>query len=417
MHRCQGSAIGTTSFAARCCGTSISGALTRSVWCRAGSASTSIASGTSCPQTPRGSMKTRGSTLLPCTHGRMRCTMPSSSLEHSARTQLTTRRCSPRAARSPCRCLPSVPSSFSVRTWRIICSSPPPTSRAASCPTPGTGSWRRIHRPPSSWLQISSPRAKPKEETTIQEKTMITKEKEMKISQTSRADSATQEPKSALRRLMQRLGLTFLACTLAVGATEAQQVAPPIAGVIGKVQSFTGGSLDVQTPSGVVHIDVKQPLTTYKQIPSDLSYVTSTSYVGVASTEQAAGKEVAKQIIIFPPELSGAAEGSVLTDPPGASTHSRMTNGSVFRPAVSHSHMTNGTVQKGSGTTLVVQYQDGSKTISVPANVPVVKVTPEQVTFADGDVIYAATENLPNGALVTDKILLIATAASPSNKQ
>src|SRR6266566_7059230 len=51
----------------------------------------------------------------------------------------------------------------------------------------------------------------------------------MKISQTYRADSASQEPKSALRKLMQRLGLTFLACTLAVGATEAQQVAPPIA--------------------------------------------------------------------------------------------------------------------------------------------------------------------------------------------
>src|SRR2546421_1026836 len=54
MHRCPGSAIGTTSFAARCCGTSISGVLTRSVWCRAGSASTSIASGTSCPETPKG---------------------------------------------------------------------------------------------------------------------------------------------------------------------------------------------------------------------------------------------------------------------------------------------------------------------------------------------------------------------------
>jgi hypothetical protein len=167
----------------------------------------------------------------------------------------------------------------------------------------------------------------------------------------------------------------------------------------------------------VVHVDVKQPLTTYKQIPSDLSHVTSASYVGVASTEQADGKEIAKQIIIFPAELSGAAEGSVLTDPPGATTHSRMTNGSVSRPAVSHSRMTNGTVQKGSGTTLVVQYRDGSKTISVPANVPVTKVAPEQVTFASGDVIYAATENLPNGALVTDKILLIAAAASPSNKQ
>ena len=45
----------------------------------------------------------------------------------------------------------------------------------------------------------------------------------MKISQTYRADSAPQEPKSALRRLMQRLSLTLLACTLAIGATEAQQ--------------------------------------------------------------------------------------------------------------------------------------------------------------------------------------------------
>jgi hypothetical protein len=239
----------------------------------------------------------------------------------------------------------------------------------------------------------------------------------MGISKLYRTESAPQEPKSALRGLMQRLGLTVLACTLAVGATEAQQVAPPIAGVIGKVQSFTGSSLDVQTPSGVVHVDVKQPLITYKQIPSDLSHVTSASYVGVASTEQAAGKEVAKQIIIFPPELSGAAEGSVLTDAPGATTHSRMTNGSVSRPAESHSRMTNGTVQKGSGTTVMVQYQDGSKTISVPANVPVVEVAPKQVTFGTGDMVYAATEKLPNGTLMTNKILLIAAAASPNTGQ
>src|SRR5579863_708810 len=152
---------------------------------------------------------------------------------------------------------------------------------------------------------------------------------------------------------------TSLLAALAVPAAAWGQVeaAPPISGVIGKVQAFTGSSLDVATPAGVIHVDVKQPLTTYKQIPSDLSHVTSTSYVGVASTEQADGKEIAKQIIIFPAELSGAAEGSVLTDPPGATTHSRMTNGSVSRPAVSHSRMTNGTVQKGSGTTLVVQYQ------------------------------------------------------------
>jgi hypothetical protein len=249
----------------------------------------------------------------------------------------------------------------------------------------------------------------------------------MKISQTYQADSALHESKSSLRSIMQSLGLTIFACTLAIGATDfatagdarngTTQAAPPLSGVIGKVQSFTGSSLDVQTPSGVVHVDVKQPLTTYKQIPSDLSHVTSASYVGVASTEQADGKEVAKQIIIFPAELRGAAEGSVLTDPPGATTHSRMTNGSVARSAESHSRMTNGTVQKGSGTTLVVQYQDGSKAISVPANVPVVQVVPVQVTLAAGDVVYAATEKSPNGSLVTNKVFLFIPAASPNAKQ
>ncbi len=216
-----------------------------------------------------------------------------------------------------------------------------------------------------------------------------------------------------------RLAFVTLLAAQAIPSTVWAQVqaAPPISGVIGKVQSFTGSSLEVQTPSGVVHVDVKQPLTTYKQIPSDLSHVTAASYVGVASTEQPDGKEVAKQVIIFPAELSGAAEGSVLTDPPGATTHSRMTNGSVSRPAASHSRMTNGTVQKGSGTTLVVQYQDGSKTISVPANVAVTEVAPEKVTFSEGDVVYVTTEKLADGTLVTDKIFQFIPAAAGDTKQ
>jgi len=228
------------------------------------------------------------------------------------------------------------------------------------------------------------------------------REKEMKISQTCRANSAAHESKSAGRSVMQRLGLTILAFTLVIGAAEAQQSAPPIDGVIGKLQSFDGKSLDVMRPAGAVHVAVKEPLTTYKQIPSDLSHVATAPYIGVASTEQADGNQVAKQIFIFPAELRGAAEGSVLTDPPGATSHSRMTNGTVSRP--SHSRMTNGTVQKSGGTTLVVNYQDGSQTISVPPNVPVTEVAPQNVTFNPGDVIYATTEKLADGTLATDKI-------------
>jgi hypothetical protein len=205
--------------------------------------------------------------------------------------------------------------------------------------------------------------------------------------------------------------VTLLAALATPHPVRAQaKAAPPIDGVIGKVQSFDGKSLDVATSSGAVHIIVKQPLTTYKQIPSDLSHITATSYVGAASAEQD-GKQVAKQVFIFPAELSGAAEGSVLTDPPGATTHSRMTNGSVSRRVVAHSRMTNGTVQKSNGTTLVVSYQDGSQTISVPPNVPVTEVASEKVTFSDGDVAYAATQKLPDGTLATDKVFLFIPAS------
>ena len=54
---------------------------------------------------------------------------------------------------------------------------------------------------------------------------MKIKEKEMKFSQIYRADSAAQLPKSALRGLMQRLGLTVLACTLVIGVSGSASAA------------------------------------------------------------------------------------------------------------------------------------------------------------------------------------------------
>ena len=224
--------------------------------------------------------------------------------------------------------------------------------------------------------------------------------------------------KAVLRDKSLHLAAIFLlAAQVIPNIARAQaQPAPPLAGVLGKVQSFTDSSLDVATPTGVIHVKVTQPLATYKQIPSDLNHVTSDSYVGVASVQQADRTELAKQVIIFPKELRGAAEGSVLTDAPGATAHSRMTNGSVSKPAVSHSRMTNGTVQKGDSSTLVVRYQDGSQTISIPSGVPVVMVAKEPVTVSAGDTVYAVTEKLPDGTLTTNKILQIA-AATGSNGQ
>jgi hypothetical protein len=186
-----------------------------------------------------------------------------------------------------------------------------------------------------------------------------------------------------------------------------------------QVQSVGGNSITIQNKSGVFHINITQPLTTYKIVPSDLSHITDNDYIGVASTQAPDGKEVAKQIFVFPSEFRGAVEGSVLLDPqPGAAAQSRMTNGSVSlrHAAESHSRMTNGVVQKGHGTTLVVRYQDGERTISVPANVPVVSVVPGEVQLAAGETAYAKTDKQADGTLTTHTILVIAGPSSGNGK-
>src|SRR5713101_1609630 len=83
--------------------------------------------------------------------------------------------------------------------------------------------------------------------------------------------------------LLRVVFISLLAAQATPNTVWAQvKAVPPLSGVIGKVQSVTDSSIDVQTGSGVVHVNIKQPFTTYKQIPSDLSHVASTSYIGVA---------------------------------------------------------------------------------------------------------------------------------------
>src|SRR5258705_1134625 len=216
--------------------------------------------------------------------------------------------------------------------------------------------------------------------------------------------TTNQHPLSASRQRMFSLvmvALLAVAFAFTPGA-RAQDVAPRISGVLGQVQSVGDHSITIQNKSGLFHINITQPLTTYKVVPSDLNHITDNDYIGVASSQAPDGKEVAKQIFVFPSEFRGAVEGSVLVDPqPGSAAQSRMTNGSVSlrRAAESHSRMTNGVLQKGRGTTVVVRYQDGQQPISVPANVPVVGVVPGEVQLAAGQAAYAETDKQTAGTV------------------
>ena len=211
-----------------------------------------------------------------------------------------------------------------------------------------------------------------------------------------------------MNRLLRFLFVVVLAIQVSQNAAWAQ-AAPPIAGVKGKLQAVTSDSLEVASPSGVVRVKIKQPLTVYGRVPSDMSHVKATSFVGVTSVKQPDGTELAKQINIFPAELRGIGEGSnMIEGAPGAASQSRMTNGSVSRPT--SSRMTNGTVQKGGGTTLVIRYQNGAQTISVPQNVVVTETVPIKEKLAPGDTVNVATEKQGDGILTTNKVYLIASS-------
>jgi hypothetical protein len=74
---------------------------------------------------------------------------------------------------------------------------------------------------------------------------------------------------------------------------------------------------------------------------------------------------------------------------------------SLTNYTASHSRMTNGTVQK-QGTSVVVQYQNGAQTISVPSNVEVTQIVPKKETLAVGDTVYLAIDKQPDGSLTTN---------------
>jgi hypothetical protein len=202
--------------------------------------------------------------------------------------------------------------------------------------------------------------------------------------------------------------------TLSSNVAWAQMTAAPaIPGIKGKLEAVTTNSLKILTNSEVVSVRIKQPLITYGRIPSDLSHVTSASFVGVTSVKEANGTQLAKEIHIFPPELRGAGEGSnPLGAAQGVGHHSRMTNGSVSQSfALPRSRMTNGEAQvQGGGTILRVQYEGGEQTIVVPHDVPVTQIVPMKEKLQPGDTVYVETEKLANGTLTTNRVYLIAGA-------
>ncbi len=190
--------------------------------------------------------------------------------------------------------------------------------------------------------------------------------------------------------------------------------------VRGMITSVTDSSITVATAGGEQEIRIVRPLRIYMRTASDLAHVTPKSFVGITSVAQPDGSQRATEIHVFPEELRGTGEGSrMIEQAAGNGARSTMTNGTVSpsrmtNGSVAGSRMTNGTVGTTSaGTSMTVEYKEGTQTIVIPPAVPVTIIGPTQTTLSAGTNVLVVIRKGADGRPATSTVML---AGAPAKK-
>jgi len=181
----------------------------------------------------------------------------------------------------------------------------------------------------------------------------------------------------------------LLAGASATLAAEGEQVR-----VRGTIESVSDTALSVVSREGPTVSIAITPKTAIRGVKAaDAADIKAGDFVGVASVPAAAGGDGALEVLIFPAAMKGTGEGSYPWDLQEGST---MTNATVSNA-----------VEGVDGRSLTLTYPEGSKTIALPDNIPV-------VTFADAgkaDLVKGATVFVParkaaDGSLATEFVVV-----------
>ena len=191
------------------------------------------------------------------------------------------------------------------------------------------------------------------------------------------------------------LGLT-VAATASLSLATAATAAP--LRIRGAIVAISPTALTVRTAHGNVTAALNASTGFVSVVPSNLNNVGPGSYLGVASKD-GGDKRIALSVIVFPPEMKGAAEGNAEYDrlpdttlAGGARAASSMTNASVkaisaakTAPRV-NSTMTNASVVtstvKGGVRYVTLTYKGGEQNILIPPTAPVVAFVPGAASIA-----------------------------------
>jgi hypothetical protein len=195
-------------------------------------------------------------------------------------------------------------------------------------------------------------------------------------------------------------------------AKATDDIVPPtnpngFTGALGNVSKLSDTLLELATTDKPLFIKLSDSLHIYAPLPSSLSNVKGSAYIGVISKKQAGQPDQAVKVLILPEALRGLNEGSFML--PGDSdgeSGGRMTNGSASDTGdAGGSRMSNGSVSGADATSLTLQFQGHSRTVNVPAGTPVVEYKVTDKKPNPGDKIFVLVKKGDRDVLTGYKIV------------
>jgi hypothetical protein len=164
--------------------------------------------------------------------------------------------------------------------------------------------------------------------------------------------------------------------------------------VRGTIVSSTGQELTVRTREGkTVPIALEKGWMVSGVARVGLADIKPGDYVGIASLPTKDGGDGALEVLVFPPALKGAGEGSFGWD---LKPNSTMTNATVADA-----------VKGVDGQTVTVSFHGKEKKIAVPDGTPVVTLAPAtEADLKPGAAVFVSAEKNPAGTIAAHQVVV-----------
>ncbi|SON57734.1 hypothetical protein HDIA_4193 [Hartmannibacter diazotrophicus] len=200
-----------------------------------------------------------------------------------------------------------------------------------------------------------------------------------------------------LRKLLPALFAAVVALPLAAGMGSpafAQNAKAEPVRVRGAIVAFSGQALTVKTREGqTVDLALAQGWMVSSVARAAVTDIKPGDYVGIASLPTKDGGDGALEVLIFPPALKGAGEGSFGWD---LKPNSTMTNATVADA-----------VKGVNGRTVTVSYHGKEKKIAIPEGTPVVTFAPAtEADLKPGAVVFVSAEKGTGGAVTAQRVIV-----------